>query len=288
MSGFKKGQTVYDRSGRVYEFTGMMDGAAIVRPMLEGEDYDGNSSLYASELAEVRPVAHLCDKPPVQFINADVSLATQKLADLNAAIAEASAELKNAEKVNAARLEKLKRYDALSRIEDFIDGKMTHFAIRSQYGRSVEVKTFDEVMQCKDDYGRFQGDIKLLSLFGTRKNYPEHANKDGNLLWRVNQYYDGSGGGWHIVQPCLSEDEAREAAAGWLDGFWDEHRGLSDRETRAHWLSESIKSAEALGFEVPADIMADFNAHRERAAKAAVEKAKAELEKAMQAAGGAT
>lgn len=287
MSGFEKGQTVYDRSGRVYEFAGMMDGTAIVRPMLEGEDYDGNSSLYASELAEALPVARLCDKPPVQFINADVSLATQKLADLNAAIAEASAELRNAEKANAARLEKLKRYGALSRIEDFIDGKMTHFVIRSQYGRSVAVKTFDEVMQCKDDYGRFQGDIKLLSLFGTRKNYPEHANKDGNLLWRVNQYYDGSGDGWHIVQPCLSEDEARDIALGWLNEKWDEHRGLSDRDARAHWLAGSIESATKLGFEVPADIMADFNNQKERAAKAAVEKAQAELEKAMQAAGGA-
>lgn len=279
----KEGQTVYDRSGRVYQFAGMMSKSAIVHPMFEGEDYDGDQFAYISDLAEAKSVSDIFANPPVPFINADVALATQKLKELNDAIAEASAELRNAEKVNAARIEKLKRYDALSRVEDFIDGKMTHFVIRGQYSNSIEVKTFDEAMKCKNDYGRFNGDVKLLSLFGTKKNYPQSGNASNSLLWRVNQYSDGSGGGWWTVQPCVSEDEAISIAAKWLEEIWAEHRSLEDRDARGHWLCTSIESANKIGLAVPDDIAADFESHKMRAAQAAVEKARAELEKALAA-----
>lgn len=287
MMTFEEGQTVYDRSGRVYQFAGMMGKSAIVHPMLEGEGYDGEPCPYPSELAEAKSVSDIFDNPPIPLINADVALAKQKLKELNDAIAEASAELRNAEKVNAARLEKLKRYDALSRIEDFIDGKMTHFAIRGQYSHDIKVKTFDEVMKCKNDYGRFNGDIKLLSLFGTRKDYPQHGNASNDLLWRVNQYSDGSGSGWWIVHPCMSEDEAITIAAKWLEEIWAEHRGLTDRGARAGWLRGSIESAKSLSLPAPDDIIADFDAYKTQAAQEAVDKARAELEKALAAQGGA-
>jgi hypothetical protein len=93
---------------------------------------------------------------------------------------------------------KFKRWRALNRIEDFIDKKITHLAVFG-YG-APKVATFDEAMR-DFEYGRFSNDIKLLCLFG---------KSNGDLEWRVNQYYDGSGS-WKEVIPCQSEAEALTA-----------------------------------------------------------------------------
>mgnify|MGYP006921292183 CR=1 FL=1 len=275
---FKAGQTVYDRSGRVYQFQGMMDNSAIVCQIFEGQGWEGELDPYPSELASAMDLGSLSVEPPTAAIVAEVLKAENELKRIKDAIADATAEARNAEKQNAERLAKLKRFKALSRIEDFLEGNITHFVTRSQYGGRIKVEAFEETMHCKNDYGRFDGDIKLLSLFGRRGAYPQHGNVDGDLLWKVNQYYDGSGGGWHIVQPCLSEEEAKSIAAGWLDERWAEHRLLEDRLAKSHWLREYIDSANALGLTVPDDIIADFEAHKETAREAAIQKAKADLE----------
>lgn len=284
---FKKGQTVFDRNGRTYEFAGMMAETAIVHPIYEASGWEGETEFYSSELAQPMHLSALSAKPPVQSVNAELTKAQADLAEIKVKIREAETHLREAEKGNIERLTKLKRYSALSRVEDFIEGRMTHFAIRTQYGRGVEVKTFDEVMQCKDDYGRFNGEIKLLSLFGTSKNRSDHGNKGGDLLWKVNLYYDGSGGSVHIVQPCLSEDEAIQIASGWLETMWAERRALTDRIAGAHWLKDTIDSAEKIGLTVPDDILADYAEAKEIAARRAVEKAQEELDKALKAQAGA-
>ncbi|MGL5735425.1 MAG: hypothetical protein ACRCYS_11215, partial [Beijerinckiaceae bacterium] len=161
--------------------------------------------------------------------------------------------------------------------EDFLEGRMTHFVLWGQYDRAIKIETFDEVMMSKNDNGGLNGDVKLLSLFGTCRSYPEHGNKDGNLLWRVNQYRDGSGS-WKHAHPCTSEDEAKDVAAKWLNGQWDEHRAVEDRAKNAHWLKGSIASAQAIGLAVPDDIAADFADSQARQAQAAVQKAQEALD----------
>jgi hypothetical protein len=284
----KVGQTVYDRNGRVYEFAGMMGESAVVRQVFDGLGWEGEIEPYPSDLASLMPLSQLADEPPTAQIVELVLRAENELKRLKNEIAEATSEARQAEKQNADRIAKLKRLSALSRIEDFIDGKITHFAIRTQYGSGVEVKAFDDVMLSKNDYGRFNGEVKLLSLYGTKKDYPQHGNMNGDLLWRVNQYYDGSGGGGLTVQPCLSEDEAKGIAAGWLEEKWEEHRGASDRIAHAHWLKDAIESAVKIGLNVPEDITADFEAQKSKAANDALAKAEAELEKARAAIASAT
>ncbi|MGL5734335.1 MAG: hypothetical protein ACRCYS_05665, partial [Beijerinckiaceae bacterium] len=255
---------------------------AVVHPMLSGEGWDGEEVPYPSERAEIVPLASLSANPPTAEIVAEVLRAENELARLKAEIAAATTEASNAEKANAERLAKLAKYAALARIEDFLEGRMTHFVMWGQYSREITIKPFDEVMLSKSDSGRLDGDVKLLSLFGTCRSHPEHGNKDGNLLWRVNQYRDGSGS-WLNAQPCLSEDEAKEVAAKWINGQWDEHRGLEDRAKGAYWLKGSIGSAQAIGLDVPDDIATDFKDFQERQARDAVQKAQEALDIAVAA-----
>ena len=280
MTELKTGSTVYDRSGRTYEFRAAIDNMAVVHPILSAEGWEGEIEPYPSHTAEIVPLASISDKPPTAEIVADVLRAENELARLKSEIAAATTAARNAEKDNAERLAKLAKYAALSRIEDFLEGRMTHFVMWGQYSRSIEIKTFDEVMLGKDDNGRLDGDVKLLSLFGTCKSYPQHGNKDGDLLWRVNRYRDGSGP-YLNAQPCTSEDEAKEIAAKWLNNQWDEHRASEDRAKNAHWLKGSIDSAIAIGLAVPDDIAADFAESKRRAAEVAVQKAQEALDKAI-------
>lgn len=282
MSNFKTGSTVYDRSGRSYEFRAAIDGEAVVHPIFSAEGWEGELVCYPSDQAEIVPLASLAGKPPTAEIVADVLRAENELARLRSEIAAATTAARNAEKDNAERLAKLAKYAALSRIEDFLEGRMTHFVMwGGQYSRSIEIKTFDKVMLSKNDNGTLDGNVKLLSLFGTCKSYPQHGNNDGNLLWRVNQYRDGSGS-WKHAHPCSSKDEALEIAAKWLNNQWEEHRATEDRAKVAHWLKGSIDSATTLGFAVPEDIAADFAESKRRAAEVAIEKAQEALNKALQ------
>lgn len=281
MSKFKTGSTVYDRNGRSYEFRAAIDSVAVVHPIFSAEGWEGELESFPSDQAEIVPLASLASKPPTAEIVADVLRAENELARLRAEIAEATTAARNAEKDNAERMARLAKYAALSRIEDFLEGRMTHFVMWGQYSRSIEIKTFDEVMLSKNDNGVLDGDVKLLSLFGTCKSYPQHGNKDADLLWRVNQYRDGSGG-WKNAHPCSSKGEALEIAAKWLNNQWEEHRATEDRVKDAHWLKGSIDSATTLGFAVPEDIAADFAESKRRAAEMAIEKAQEALNKALQ------
>lgn len=283
-SPFKAGCKCYDRSGRVYEFRAAIDSMAVVHPILSAEGWEGEIEPYPSQTAEIVPLASISVKPPTAEIVAEVLRAENELARLRAEIAAATTAARNAEKENAERLAKLAKYAALSRIEDFLEGRMTHFVMWGQYSREINIKTFGEVMLSKNDYGRPDGDVKLLSLFGTCRYYPDHGNKDGNLLWRVNQYRDGSGS-WSNAQPCMSEDEAKEVAAKWLNCQWDEHRAAEDRAKNAHWLKGSIDSAQAIGLVVPDDIAADYADSQKRQALSAVQKAQEALELAIANAG---
>ncbi|MGL5737005.1 MAG: hypothetical protein ACRCYS_19245 [Beijerinckiaceae bacterium] len=277
MVEMKRGSTVYDRNGRTYEYRATIDEVAIVHPIFSAGGWEGEIEAYPSELAEVLPLSSISPEPPTAKIVAEVLRAENELARLKAEIAAATTAARNAEKSNAERLAKLTKYAALSRIEDFLEGRMTHFVMWGQYSRAIEIKTFDEVMLSKNDNGRLDGDVKLLSLFGTCRSYPEHGNKDGDLLWRVNRYRDGSGT-YLNAQPCASEDEAKEIAANWLNNQWDEHRAIEDRAKNAHWLKGSIESAQAIGLAVPDDIVADFADHQKRQALAAVQKAQEALD----------
>lgn len=80
----------------------------------------------------------------------------------------------------------------LKGIEDFLDGKITHYAVNRGYSR--EILNLDSVTD------EFRNGQRLLCLFG---------KSDGNLMWGLNQYKDGSGF-FHDVTPCCSLEEAKE------------------------------------------------------------------------------
>lgn len=93
----------------------------------------------------------------------------------------------------------------LDTLWDFIEGNITHVVIESYDG--LEIAPIENGLAVMSDSYSYHGqavpeDIKLISLFG---------KSNGDLEWRINKWYDGSGG-WRTFVPVRSFEEARAAA----------------------------------------------------------------------------
>lgn len=272
---FEAGDAVYDRSGTKYEFGEELSGhRALVRQILTVDCRDGEEE-YPADTPEIVSLSTIYAKAPTAVIDADVQAATARLAEVREALANAETDLSAKQRDVLARLEKLQAYDGLQRIEDWLDGKITHFVIRSGYSSNkVQVKTADETLQC-EDRGRFNGEMKLLCLYGTSNRYSPHPKP--TVEWRLNQYYDGSGC-WTGVYPASSENEAVKIAHGMLKEIFDAY--FADEKPQIYRLEEAISSAEALGYPIPQDAQRALHMFRVENARKQTEEAEKKLTEA--------
>ena len=159
------------------------------------EQYDDGSLIPG----ELMVVDRIFDEPPVVIFDQKISDLNLVIADLDKQITDKRTELSDLGNEGRDLLAKYGKYQALKKLNDYIEGKITHFFIG---GWTNSIQTFEEAM--KD--GR---DTRLLSLFGDSK---------GDLLWRVNWYRDGSGS-WQTCIPCTSYDEARKHAQDHINDY---------------------------------------------------------------------
>lgn len=252
MEKFTKGQSVYDRSGRKLHFRrDLGDGTAIVSRWLTTEGWEGEIEEYVSDEPMIVTAGQLFLSPPTDLLakevaelQASASAARDELSSLRQAAVEA-------QRAHNQMLATIKASEPLQNIEAFIAGKITHFVMinqsydgRALYG-DVSVVTFKQGITFFKDNGRADG-MKLLSLCGGSK---------GDLSWRINHYSDGSGS-YKLAVPCLSEEEALAKAAETLDLFWAGFKPNGND----YRIASAIKSADVLGFPVPANIRAHIDA----------------------------
>jgi hypothetical protein len=97
-------------------------------------------------------------------------------------------------------LKRINEVEALKGIDDYIQGKITHFIVTPPHQPyDISIKPFSEAMEEVSNH-RYNKSLKLLTLFGDTK---------GQLGWKINAYSDGSGS-WTNVVPCRSLEEAQE------------------------------------------------------------------------------
>lgn len=146
----------------------------------------------------VRVVQKVYDKPPVEAFHKDVL----KLEARANVLREHIRIMDEMERNTKRRLEALKVYDQLARVEDFLAGKITHYVIYDAYHGSdtaiPRISTPEKEISGDDE----RGQIKLLALYGT---------KERTMEWKLLRYSDGSGDG-KLCIPCLSLEEAQQKA----------------------------------------------------------------------------
>jgi len=133
------------------------------------------------------------------------------------------------------RKKKYAQYKALQRLDDFIDGKITHYAIIPDYRyQKAHIMAFSDA---KDSDETRYNRTRLLCLFG---------KSDGNLAWGLNHYTDWSGGSQNVI-PCTSYEQA-------LDCIREYVTGCTDKEP-----SEGVvDTAKKYGIELPVAYVAQY------------------------------
>lgn len=138
------------------------------------------------------------DKPPVEAIHPAITALEERRGELQKSVLS----LQEIERTAKRRVESLKVYDQLARVEDFLSGKITHYVIYSRYGYSESPVPRISTPQAEISGNERHGDMRLLVLFGKR---------DRTMEWVLNSYSDGSGSNDTCI-PCCSLEEAQQRA----------------------------------------------------------------------------
>lgn len=234
LSKFKSGDRAYTIGGNEVMFITLHDGQALVQQVMQTDEEERfGKPFLISEIFAEEPVQKWSAK--IDKLNGEILELQKKRDALNAEIHAANA----TEKERKARL---MQHRALTRIDDFLAGKMTHFVMDSY--RGPEVMAFDEVVKYKEsDYDRMPNGFRLLLLFG---------KTNGDLEWEISRYSDGSGSRDRVI-PCNSYEEGLEHAKVLLETKYDTWRKNNNKN---YFCSEAV-SASKLGLSVPPDIEAN-------------------------------
>jgi hypothetical protein len=188
---FNKGDTVYDLHGRQGAYIASYGGYHLVAPEYDAGDY-GEPTWGTPEQWD-----QIFIKPPTQKLETKIDELDKLITEKRDELKRINEELDQAGRRRQEQLKKLKQHQALQRIEDYLDGKFTHFLEVPEY-YPPKIVAVDDALK-RGGIDRWDTPLKLLTLFGDTK---------GDLQWRINRYSDGSGSSNVEVYPVENEEEA--------------------------------------------------------------------------------
>lgn len=163
------------------------------------------------------------------------------------------------------RLEKISKYPDLSRLEAYLEGKLTHLVV-DHYG--WEIIAVDEA-KC-DAADKYCKDLRLLSLLGRRGGTPE---------WSLNRYSDGSGG-HYTAYPCTSYEEAQQVLQKQIDAQAED---ATKGGGNFYYLEKIAKAVTKHSLTMPAGVSDLLEAVARQKAEAALAEAKKKFDAAQAA-----
>jgi hypothetical protein len=187
----KHGQIVYNRAGVRAEFiTQVNEGTYLVRPEIEINGWEGEIETDWGNITEWNEIF---PKPPTEVLDKDILEKHKYLEELTNKARLLHSKISEAETAIRAQKDKFVRHEKLKYLEDFIDGKVTHYVKLNYHG--IQIAEHGKEI-CEDD--KYDRNLRLVTLYG---------NSKGDLAWNLNQYRDGSGSGTTII-PCSSYEVA--------------------------------------------------------------------------------
>lgn len=202
---FKRGDTVYGGLGQLARYIGPLINGGHAVEAIVGEDYHGSPYLELTHFHEVFA------EPPAPRYSDEIAELHKELTALQERVDALRAEERSFADRLKKRRDTMARHEKLARLEDFIEGRITHLFIASYDG--YKVLPFADAMTEQSDSRWNKPELKLLTLFG---------RTNGDLAWGINRYSDGSGPSMECV-PFTSEadaiDEARRRIKAAFDSF---------------------------------------------------------------------
>lgn len=195
-------EVVYTESGMQACLVGKLDdGRYLVRLILDSTDEEYP---FYGELRIVETVFY--GEPPVPKYHERITQLKEEIFQLTERKVNLEKEIAHLEKCKKEMGIKYSSIKALERLDDFIDGKITHYVQDPDF-RSPQIV---DIKNTESKYSKKK--LRLLTLFG---------ESDGDLSWGLNRYSDGSGG-YVTVIPCCSFEEAKDVFTELLSDLYED------------------------------------------------------------------
>jgi hypothetical protein len=191
---FSKNQEVYNEQGHCAKYVNEIEeGMFLVKPI----SIIGNGNDY--EEIENSPTIwnRIFAKPPIQKQETTLVNLEKTIQEKRQELYKIEDSIRNYNRNSSELLARLKKHEQLTRIDDFLEGRVSHFVFIGYYD-SLEIKTFEETVK-EGSYSKH----KLLCLYG---DLTEGKKKLG---WMLNRWSDGSGSNSYVV-PFDSLEGAEE------------------------------------------------------------------------------
>lgn len=190
----------------VYVFEQLDNGQYLIAEALFDVDEYGMEESHYYPSSSLHIVDKVYDIPPKVKYFDEITELTKSIGALIKQKVDIEQSISNLNKKEKYVLDKLKNFDKLQYLLDFIDGKITHYV----FIRYSNI----EIVEYKNSQSEYSHEMKLLSLFGSTK---------GDITWRINQYSDGSGANTEVI-PCLSYEMALEEAQKYINRMVSEFK----------------------------------------------------------------
>lgn len=258
---WKRGEEGWTRDGRKARYVGRgLDGGLVVE-LAHDDDLD-----LGSYWGHILTVEELLRDEPVPYFSREVRALQEEIEDLRTQRRQLRDEVRAALVEREALLDKAKAMPALRRIEECLDGRITHWAVE-KYG-AWQVLTHEEALATEESYTKR---MKLVTLYGDPRTV------DG-FEFRINQYSDGSGGDNAVAIPCCSAEEAVEVVrAKIVEGL-----GPFDSDNRPPALGRLVASAARFGAEIDERWVEYVRERKLQAARDEVSRAQGVVDKARE------
>jgi hypothetical protein len=252
----------YLSSGRAVLVKAKTDAGYVVE--MGHEDEEGNEYFEG-----LKVVSKVFDAPPREKLDATIRQLLEQEKSLRDSVADLRAEKSSLESEHRKRLDYLKQFEQLRLVEDFLEGRLTHFVIAGPYEDCVSIETREEALKTDDESRRWKHELRVLALFGSHEN---------TLQWKLSHYSDGSGHGYEVY-PFTSLEAAQAKAIELIDAKWAKHRAKTGY---MHGFDRTVASAKKLGFEVPPDLQQRYDESAAKSKRERIAKLEAELAQARE------
>lgn len=232
-------------------------GHVIARQVYEGGEEEGGEPFFGEEFIAKR----VYETPPTEKRHSVIGELEEKAAKLRTEISQLNEKLLGVR----ARIQKIESYPDLSRLEAYLEGKLTHIVV-DHYGWDI-IAVEDAKSDAADKYCK---DLRLLSLLGRRCGTPE---------WSLNRYSDGSGG-HYTAYPCTSYEEAQQILQKQIDLQAED---ATKNGGNFYYLEKIAKAAAKHNLVMPAGVSELLEAVARQKAEAALAEAKRKFDAAQAA-----
>ena len=245
-------------------------GQFVVVKLLRYEDhYDG----FYEDYGPTEIVDKIFDKPPVEVVDEQIAAKLAELAEIQKRHDKLFYESNDVERAAKERLKKFEKFKGLELLEDFIDRKITHFvSADDEHSFDFKIISFDDAIKNKDS-DAYRRPFRLVSLFG---------DSGGNLQWKVDCYYDGSGGSRQCIWPCRDEQHAKDTIVAIIvDRLNEQFEHVTP--DRSYWFLMAYEAAIQHGIVPPAEQEAKYRELKAAAVAGQIAGARKNLATAQQA-----